>query len=564
ITSQAAREAILWVWSLDFATNMNNGQWSKTDLANIYRDVIAKNDPGYTAFLDFAPYAPSAGAPASFIARLVTDPAGKSLGVLAYQMPVARLNAAASADGLLGEGSELLVIGNDGRFRNDVAATSENELLALAPESLRLNGSDLAGQTTEISDRNGQAAITAVATVQNDHAKWSVIVTEPVAIAMAGTKAIGVAAAQATGAAALVVIIISIFFARGFVRPINELTAAMRKIAGGDLTVEAPGADRGDEIGEMARTTATFCEGLREAERAKTESEAQEAQAEARRKDELLQLANQFEQSVGGVIQAVNTASKELHTSAESMAGLAKTSGLEAETAAEASAEAASAVGAMAEAADELNASITEISAQVQTSSAIAGDASEKAARTSETVETLSQAADKIGVVVNLISDIASQTNLLALNATIEAARAGEAGKGFAVVASEVKNLASQTGKATEEIASQIGAIQQATEAAVVSIADISETIDRMSDTAGAVAAAVEEQRAATAGIAQSAGGASQSSARVDDGIAAVQAASTDTGGAAEQVVNAAGLLGEQSAKLRGEVDKFVTTVRAA
>ena len=56
ITSQAAREAILWVWSLDFATNMNNGQWSKTDLANIYRDVIAKNDPGYTAFLDFAPY----------------------------------------------------------------------------------------------------------------------------------------------------------------------------------------------------------------------------------------------------------------------------------------------------------------------------------------------------------------------------------------------------------------------------------------------------------------------------------------------------------------------------
>jgi methyl-accepting chemotaxis protein len=197
---------------------------------------------------------------------------------------------------------------------------------------------------------------------------------------MAGTKAIGAAAMRATGVVTLIVIIISIFFARSFVRPINQLTAAMRQIAVGDPTVEAPGADRGDEIGEMAGATATFCEGLREAERVKSESEAQETQAESRCKDELLQLANQFEQSVGSVIHAVDTASGELHASAEAMANFA----------------------------DELSASITEISAQVQSSSAIAGGASEKGARTSETVETLSRAADKIGVVVNLISGIES------------------------------------------------------------------------------------------------------------------------------------------------------------
>jgi methyl-accepting chemotaxis protein len=208
--------------------------------------------------------------------------------------------------------------------------------------------------------------------------------------------------------------------------------------------------------------------------------------------------------------------------------------------------------------------SITEISRQVQESARMAGDAVGQARSTTDRVSELSKAATRIGDVVELINTIAGQTNLLALNATIEAARAGEAGRGFAVVASEVKALAEQTAKATGEIGQQITGIQAATQESVNAIKEISGTIEKLSEISSTIAAAVEEQGAATQEISRNVQKAAQGTHEVSSNIAHVERGAADTGTASSQVLSAAKSLSGDSARLRAEVKKFLTSVRAA
>ena len=211
-----------------------------------------------------------------------------------------------------------------------------------------------------------------------------------------------------------------------------------------------------------------------------------------------------------------------------------------------------------------MTASVNEISRQVQESSRIAGDAVNQAQKTDARINELSQAAGRIGDVVKLITAIAEQTNLLALNATIEAARAGEAGRGFAVVASEVKQLASQTAKATEEISAQIAGMQTATQDSVAAIKTIGGTIGRISEIASTIAAAVEEQGAATQEIARNVGEAAKGTAMVASNITDVNRGAGETGSASSQVLSSAQSLSSESNHLKLEVDKFLSTVRAA
>jgi methyl-accepting chemotaxis protein len=176
----------------------------------------------------------------------------------------------------------------------------------------------------------------------------------------------------------------------------------------------------------------------------------------------------------------------------------------------------------------------------------------------------LSKAATRIGDVVELINTIAGQTNLLALNATIEAARAGEAGRGFAVVASEVKALAEQTAKATGEIGQQISGIQVATQESVNAIKEISSTIERLSEISSTIAAAVEEQGAATHEISRNVQQAARGTQQVSANITDVERGAAETGSASTQVLAAAQALSGDSSRLKQEVSRFLTSVRAA
>nr|WP_249148226.1 methyl-accepting chemotaxis protein [Bradyrhizobium sp. AUGA SZCCT0177] len=367
-----------------------------------------------------------------------------------------------------------------------------------------------------------------------------------------------------------IVVIIALFASMvfsflGISRPMMRLNGALGEMAGGNLDVVIPGARRGDEIGDLAKTVTIIRENAEQKARDEAETKIKQDQIAARqRKDDMIKLADNFETAVGEIVETVSSASSELEASAGTLTSNAERAQELTTMVAAASEEASTNVQSVASATEELSSSVNEISRQVQESARMATAAVDQARTTNDRVSQLSKAASRIGDVVELINTIAEQTNLLALNATIEAARAGDAGRGFAVVASEVKALAEQTSKATGEIGQQISGIQAATQDSVNAIKEISGTIEKLSEISSTIAAAVEEQGAATQEISRNVQQAAHGTQQVSSNITDVQRGASETGSASTQVLSAAQSLSGDSNRLKQEVGKFLDSVRAA
>ena len=450
------------------------------------------------------------------------------------------------------------------------------EFLPLPKQMFEIRGSDkwnMANYTlvTEAAPRAGMLLKALIGEVQADgthhggmKAKQAELLNADADLVAADIALLETFLVILLGVGLLVGGVVAYLTSRSIAVPLVSMTEAMGSLAEGNLDAEIPAQGRKDEIGEMSAAVQVFKENAVRNKELEASQAAQKLQAEEDKRNMMNQLADDFDANVGGIVDTVSTASAELSTTAQSMAGISDETSNRANAVAAASEEASVNVQTVASATEEMSASISEINGQVVQASEASKKAVADVERTAGQMRALAETADKIGEVVSMISDIAEQTNLLALNATIESARAGEAGKGFAVVATEVKALASETAKATEDISTHISDIQSATGDAVSSIDDIGTVIKQLEESSTAIAAAMEQQGMTTQEVARNVAEAATGTQEVSSNISGVTQASQEVGSASSEVTSAAGELSRQSELMKTEVKKFIEQVRVA
>ena len=161
---------------LDYATNLRNGGYADTDLGGAFRAAADTLNAGELAFFDFKPYAPSHGAPASFISTPIPGPGGAVAGVLVFQMPIDQLNHVMASSAGLGETGEAFVVGEDGLMRTDAPRAGESTLLKtrVADELLGWNAFDQLVFSQGLGYR-GADVVAAAAPLEFNGVRWRVV-----------------------------------------------------------------------------------------------------------------------------------------------------------------------------------------------------------------------------------------------------------------------------------------------------------------------------------------------------------------------------------------------------
>lgn len=546
---------------LDYATNMQSGEWKDTDLANAFRAAITKTDPTEHSFFDFRPYRPSYDAPASFISTpIIVD--GKTAGVLAFQMPVDRINELLSRSEGLGESGETVLVGSDFLARNDSAQVQDAILKRkLDNETVRkaLAGDSGFGQI-EIGD---VAYLVHYKPLEFLGTKYAFLATEAVDEVFSPVYAMIFNTLIEVLIISGIVGAVGYYFGNRLSRPITELTKTQVELAGGNLDAWVPDYKSPTEVAELCNALYRLKQESRAANRYREEQEQFRSDTRQKQRAMILGLADNFENAVGGVIDALSSSATELSATANEVSGTANRTASRSSSVREAAHEAGQDIEQVTNSVDEVNRAVTDVASKVTSTSELTNKAAVQAADAAEKVEALNAASSKINDIVSLIAEIAEQTNLLALNATIEAARAGDAGKGFAVVASEVKSLASQTQNATEEIRQQVAGMLAEIDSSTKAVSVITEAANETNATMTEIATAIDQQASTTSSVAISARNALEKIQSVVKEISAVADDAMGTGAATEELQASADELSRNCNLLTNETTKFITHIRA-
>lgn len=380
------------------------------------------------------------------------------------------------------------------------------------------------------------------------------------------------------GGAALALVSLLLWAAlRGLLaRPIIAITALMKRLAAGENRIEVPDADRGDEIGDMARAVIVF----RDTAIAKEAADAAKARADAEQAEVVDTLAlrlgalaegdmtahigpefpsgyarirQNFNDAVGALrkligavresAETIRSGSAEIATASETLAQRTQSNAASLEETTAAISQIDQRLRATAEAARSTSGSADEAIVAVRSGRAITDEAVQAMGRVAES-------AKAIDGVIEGLDKIAFQTRVLAMNAAVEAGRAGDAGRGFAVVADLVSALAMRAEEEAKRARDQLTATQ----------ADITVAVSSVQRVDGALAeirSGVDQVHHLIGGIAGENGAQALAVSQVSDAINVMDRATQQNAAMVEETSAAARTLNAEVETLAAQAGRF-------
>lgn len=267
----------------DFASDLQTGPYRDSNLAGLIRQVIASKEKGFTNLADFAAYAPSYGAPASFIAAPIFS-GSRLVGVLAFQMPVDEINNVMTGnqswqqDGL-GSTGQTFLVGSDSLMRSASRFHLKDpnaylaELRSLGTKEgaiarLRQYGTTILQQpvtspavaralaggtgTMRVMDYRNTAVLSSYAPLQIKGLDWVILSQMDLREAYAPIYALQRQILITATLLILLVTLLAMALAHRFNKPIQHLIDSARRVSAGELA-SIPVSNSPDEFGELGR-----------------------------------------------------------------------------------------------------------------------------------------------------------------------------------------------------------------------------------------------------------------------------------------------------------------------